>query len=457
MENKDFSDIGEQIRRTVESALGSCDFEQLNKNISDSVNSALDDVRKSFLNTDASRKKASEDKAPPPDRQTDSGTRKAYHNDSLDQSYPRHQAVDKDTLYGGNDIFDNISRYVRVRGVNVKNDKGAGAPEGSHLPDSVRVNYPGKVSGILYTVFGSIGVGVTALLAVIMLFVSLLVKPVFGFAPGGAVFFLVLGGIFAIMLGTGQKRLGKIKRLKTYLRECGDKTYCQTEQLAASVGKPQRFVIKDLERLIRDGVLPEARLDEKKTCLMLDKPTYRQYLDTQKSFAERKRLEAEAAAGKQKEAADKNSTLSAEVKQMVSMGREYLKTLREANQAIPGEEISQKLTKLEHVIDRIFETVEKHPEQARGMERFMDYYLPTTVKLVNAYRDFDAVGMEAGNTASAKKEIENTLDTIIKAFERLLDDLYADAALDVSTDASVLQTMLRQDGFGDSDFKKGEE
>lgn len=86
----------------------------------------------------------------------------------------------------------------------------------------------------------------------------------------------------------------------------------------------------------------------------------------------------------------------------------------------------------------------------------MDYYLPTTVKLVTAYRDFDRIEIEGDNIVSAKHEIEETLDTINLAFERLLDDLYQDAAIDITTDASVLQTMLKKDGFAESDFSKSD-
>lgn len=435
MDNKDFSDIGEQIRRTVEGALGSQNFEQLNKNISDSVNGALDEVKKSLLNAGNAGKKTFE-----------------YKKDNLDQSYSRHQPVDTDKLYRDNDIFDTISENILTRGAGQENRKSKELADGSKLPDSVRVNYPGRVSGILYTVFGSIGIGITALLAVILSFISILVKPIFGYAPFGAAFFLILGCIFSVMLGVGKTRLNKIGRLKKYLKEAGNKTYCPVEQLAAAVGKTQKFVIKDVERLIAGGILPEARLDEKKTCLMLDKATYNQYLNTQNSFAQRKRIEAEEAAKKQAEAESEADAMSAELKKMVAEGREYVRILREANDAIPEEHISAKLLRLETVISRIFETVEKHPEQMGEMERFMDYYLPTTVKLVNAYRDFDRVDTAGGNVESAKQEIENTLDTINHAFESLLDNLYADAALDASTDASVLQTMLKRDGFTGSDF-----
>ena len=83
----------------------------------------------------------------------------------------------------------------------------------------------------------------------------------------------------------------------------------------------------------------------------------------------------------------------------------------------------------------------------------MSYYLPTTLKLVNAYREFDAQPVQGENILSAKREIEETLDTINLAFENLFDGLFEDDAIDISTDISVLETMLRQEGLTGSDFK----
>ena len=84
----------------------------------------------------------------------------------------------------------------------------------------------------------------------------------------------------------------------------------------------------------------------------------------------------------------------------------------------------------------------------------MDYYLPTTLKLVQTYADFDEVQIQGDNILTAKQEIEKTLDTINQAFEKLLDDLFMDAAFDITTDAQVLQTLLAQEGLAeDNNFK----
>ncbi|MBC7960487.1 MAG: 5-bromo-4-chloroindolyl phosphate hydrolysis family protein, partial [Vallitaleaceae bacterium] len=104
------------------------------------------------------------------------------------------------------------------------------------------------------------------------------------------------------------------------------------------------------------------------------------------------------------------------------------------------------------IISKIIEYVEVHPEKLSEVRRFMEYYLPTTLKLLNAYREFDRQPIQGENIRTAKSEIKNALDTINGAFENLLDSLFENAAWDVSTDISVLQTILAQEGLTDKDF-----
>ena len=138
-------------------------------------------------------------------------------------------------------------------------------------------------------------------------------------------------------------------------------------------------------------------------------------------------------------------------------GQAYMERLRELNIQIPGEVISNKLYKLDYLLKRIFQTLREHPEKSDQMRRFMEYYLPTTVKLVESYAEFDSAGVEGENIRTAKEEIEKTMDTINEAFEKLLDDLYQNAAFEASADARVLKTVLAQDGYMKSDFEKQEE
>ena len=89
------------------------------------------------------------------------------------------------------------------------------------------------------------------------------------------------------------------------------------------------------------------------------------------------------------------------------------------------------------------------------MHKMMDYYLPTTLKLVEAYEDFDKVSTPGPEILAAKAEIERTMDIINQAFSELLGNLFQDAILDATTDAQVLQTMLAREGLtGSTDFSK---
>lgn len=160
------------------------------------------------------------------------------------------------------------------------------------------------------------------------------------------------------------------------------------------------------------------------------------------------RAEERAAERGEKEAQE----ISPEIQEMVQEGGRYITSLREANDAIPGEVISAKLDKLELIISKIFESVIRHPEQAGEMKKFMEYYLPTTLKLVNTYREFDGLPVKGENVTTAMTEIERTMDTIIVAFEKLLDDLFQDTAFDVSADISVLEAMFAREGYKESDF-----
>ena len=139
---------------------------------------------------------------------------------------------------------------------------------------------------------------------------------------------------------------------------------------------------------------------------------------------------------------------------MVAEGMEYIRHLRDLNDRIEGEAISEKLYRLENLLKEIFDRVQEHPEQMHRMHKLMDYYLPMTVKLLNAYEDMDSQPIQGENIASSKKEIEDTIDTLNVAFEKLLDSVFEDTAIDVSSDISVLNTVLAQEGLTEDELTR---
>lgn len=135
------------------------------------------------------------------------------------------------------------------------------------------------------------------------------------------------------------------------------------------------------------------------------------------------------------------------MQKVLEEGDAYVKKIRACNDAIPGVEISEKIARLELLTDRIFDRVEQNPGSVSDIRKLMEYYLPTAIKLLEAYEELDAQPVAGENILSSKAEIEATLDTLNVAFEKILDSLFQDTAWDVSSDISVLNTVLAQEGL----------
>ena len=187
----------------------------------------------------------------------------------------------------------------------------------------------------------------------------------------------------------------------------------------------------------------QGHIDAQEKHLIITDKMYEQYTLAMESLEQRQK--------KAKEEAEKmaDPKYTEEVRQMLLEGKRFVDHIRECNDAIPGIEISEKMSRLELIVSRLFAQVEKNPSVASEMHQFMTYYLPTTEKLLDAYRELDVQPVQGQNIIETKKEIEVTLDTLNQAFEKLLDNFYRDMAWDVTTDISVLNTMLAKEGLTD--------
>ena len=121
-----------------------------------------------------------------------------------------------------------------------------------------------------------------------------------------------------------------------------------------------------------------------------------------------------------------------------------LREIRRANR-IADPVLSQKIDRLEEVAGKIFRIIEKEPAKKGKAGTFLNYYLPTTQKLLNSYAEFEEAGVSGENLNQAKAKIQSTMDSIVAGFERQLDELYRADAMDIDSDIRVMETMLRRD------------
>ena len=375
MTNQDWEKFGERIQKTVQEAVDSHNFQELNETITRTVNSAVENI---------------------------TGARQ-----------------------------NEVKLYRKVGGY--------------------------KVAGWMLLGFG-IGFGGILMVVLGLVTAGMLILEGISFASViGAVFFAMVIGSCCTVSVAGGRMIGKTNRFQTYTRVIGPREYCNVSELSGRTNRKVKAVRKDLEWMIRKRWFLQGHLDDQKTCLLVTHSMYEQYrrLQAQRRAREledeNRRRREDAARQQQEQQAEQerreHEQLPPQVRTVMEQGNVYIRKIRACNDAIPGEEISEKIFRIEMVVTRIFERVKQQPGAVDDIHRLMDYYLPTTVKLLEAYQDLDGQPADGENIRSSKREIEETLDTLNVAFEKLLDDMFQNTAWDVSSDISVLNTILSQEGL----------
>lgn len=264
---------------------------------------------------------------------------------------------------------------------------------------------------------------------------------------------IVLGGLSIFGIFAMVKKNRQVKRFVKYVNIIGNQTYLNIADIEKTLGYSHKTVVKDLRDMISSGILKQAHIDEQEKYLMVTKEVYDNYLSAMTSYDARAQVEKMRKEEDEAKAREERGERDPELVKTLEQGKDYIRQIKTANNAIPGEEISKKLDRLEQVSAQIFTAVDRHPEKLPEIRKFMDYYMPTTLKMVNSYHEFDMQPVQGENIVKAKREIEDTLDMINMAFENLSDRLYEADTMDVKADISVLKTMLAQEGLKEKDFK----
>lgn len=238
------------------------------------------------------------------------------------------------------------------------------------------------------------------------------------FYPAG----LLAGGLSLLIGGGVMNR--RMRRYAKYLACAGERDAIPLAHLmeAADVGESKAE--RDLEAMVEKGMWgPTAYLDRGNDMLFRSQ-------DAANAYFAAKRTAAPVNVMAQPQAEGYEGMLQA---------------IRRANQRIDDPVLSAKIDRLEAVTGQIFKVIQDQPAKKDKAGTFLNYYLPTTQKLLDSYADFEEAGVSGQNLSQAKSRIEETMDNIIAGFEHQLDDLYRDAAMDIDSDIRVMETMLKRD------------
>ena len=228
------------------------------------------------------------------------------------------------------------------------------------------------------------------------------------------------------LLGSGAMRRRQ-RRFATYLRTVGQKQAVPLDYLARAADVSRRRVEKDVNLMLEKGLWgDEAYIDMGSGMLFKSQAAATAYFDA----AHR----AKAEQGQPAQTAPAPAGYAA-----------ILAQIRELNDRIADEAISAKLDRMEQVSGRIFKLIEEDEAKRDAAGTFLNYYLPTTLKLLENYASFEEAGVSGENLSQAKAKIEKTMDSIVAGFEHQLDELYRTDAMDIDSDIRVMETMLRRD------------
>ncbi|MGL5726204.1 5-bromo-4-chloroindolyl phosphate hydrolysis family protein [Cetobacterium sp.] len=304
----------------------------------------------------------------------------------------------------------------------------------------------GTVSGTLCIVFGSIGSVVLGFSTATFLLVnSLFTGGIIGSNVVIGVLLIFSGASLGLLLnGINLKK--RIKRFKLYVRFIENNRYFLIEDLARFAKQKEGFILKDLRKMIDLGMFLEGHIDEEKTYFMISDEVYNDYLNLKK--------EQIVQENNKKLSNENYSSKNEEIEATIKIGRNYIQQIKSIRSDLYKEKIAKKLEKLEKTSVQILNQIEKNPEKIGEVNKFINHYLPITIKLISSYKDMNSQSVQSENIKNAKGEIEKSIDVINLAFENLLNDLFEDVVLDVSTDISVLKTLFKQDGLAEEDFKK---
>ena len=406
MQNNDWVQVGENIKQCVQNAVESKNFEGLSKSIESSVNTAINHMNQKF----------------------------AFHQ-MKSSTYSDPRATAKQNAQKPNTT--SARQQVSIQ------------EQQKLVPQLYPKKPPGTYAAPVCKVLGIIGTSVFGLSTAILTLIGIFGGP-WGVWLADSIVGMFLGGSVA-MTRYGVKTEGMLARFKKYVARIGHNQYCDIQQLANIVGKKKSFVEKEVRKMIEKGYFLQGHVDDLGTTLITSDFMYKKYLEAEQS---RRIREIETKKKESLQIEQKQEAYPKQVQDILDEGNKYIQHIRQCNDAIPGEVMSQKLYTLEDIMGRIFEQLKKHPESADDLQKMMKYYLPTTSKLIEAYKEMDGQPSYGDNNiAKTKKEIEDTLDVINAAFGKLFDDMFEDAAWDISTEISTMKTLLAKEGLtGGKDF-----
>ena len=237
---------------------------------------------------------------------------------------------------------------------------------------------------------------------------------------------------------------------RTYASIIGDRCEVSINELSAKLGKTPSLVMNDLQTMISKGYLgSDAYIDRDREVLVLEllETDFVEYEEAEPEPAPQIELKMEVHPESEPEQVKKRPEPAPQPVWREDDFEEKLRHIRRLNDEIDDAGVSERIDRIGELTASIFTVVREQPDRADEVKKFMNYYLPTTLKLLKSYALMEKQSYQGTNIVASRKKIEDILDTLVAAFEQQQDRLFRTEAMDVEADIEVLETMMAKDGL----------
>lgn len=228
------------------------------------------------------------------------------------------------------------------------------------------------------------------------------------------------------------------KNFSRYRIEVADNRVVAVDDFATAVAQPHHVVVNELQKLISDGYFPQGRLVEDGQLFLLDQGAYKAYKENYRQASVHvKETPKSIQEGEENQALDQRRVaIDQYIDQLVNQGSQ-----------VKNQSFRQKTDQLLAILRAIKKSIQEDPGRIEDLNKFVDYYTPTSIKLIDRYLEFEQSPIPLDSMNKSMHDIEKSIETLIVAYENLLNDLYREDLLDLSAEMKVMNTVLTQDGL----------
>lgn len=265
-------------------------------------------------------------------------------------------------------------------------------------------------------------------------------------------FLTALFSIFGFFTFKKSQQLDMISKDYTrFLRELGHNTVIPIRDLASSVQKSEKDTIKELMYMMNKGYFKQARIVENDSLFLLDIPTFKLYKNQKNqmpnlSHEENKKIAQDTSTKTSKDKAE----------EIIKISSKEITSINLSISRIKNRNFLEKVIEIKKTIENITNIIKRYPEKAYVLDKFIEYYLPTTVKLIDAYTEYEIMESNDSKIKNSLAEIESSIEIINEAFEKIQLELMEDRTMDIKTDIDTMKILLNQEGYLEKDWSKDE-